>query len=662
MTHLKRTIILGIVVCTLIYQNLFAQNTPAIKFGKISSADFDLSKFKWDSGAAAVVIMDFGEVHYEKDPRIPMKFIYTFYRRAKILDKKGFDLAAAGIQIYSKGGVQQKIREIKAATYNIENGQVLQTKLDDKSVFIENNNTAFESIKFALPAVKEGAIIEYTYTLESPSNFNLPTWQFQGKYPCLWSEYQASIPEILNFVFLSQGYLPYYVNTSKRASSNEYGIQGSGTDHRWVMKDIPAIREENYTSTINNHIAKIEFQLSAYQTPGGGFYQKLLADWLTISDGLMKSENFGADLSINNGWLDDDLKKINKESAGKLDKMRNIFSFVRDSFTCMGRAGIQIRGSLKSVFKNRAGTVAEINLLLIAMLIHEGIQADPVILSTRDHGFPNETYPLMEKYNYVICLAKGDSSYYGLDASQKNMGFAFLPVYCYNGQAMIIREGNPAPIYLLADSAKEIKLTSVFIVNGEKGGLSGSLQTTLGHFASDETREKIKKTSQKEFFRDLLQNYSSDIKISNESIDSLNRLDDPLTIHFDFDLNFTGKEDMIYFTPSVGEIYKENPFKSAQRIYPVEMSFAMDYVYVLDMEIPVGYQVEEMPKSAKITLNETDGFFEYLIQKNETNIQLRTRVKLNKAFFPPEEYKSLRDFFNDIVEKQSEQIVFKKKK
>jgi hypothetical protein len=35
---------------------------------------------------------------------------------------------------------------------------------------------------------------------------------------------------------------------------------------------------------------------------------------------------------------------------------------------------------------------------------------------------------------------------------------------------------------------------------------------------------------------------------------------------------------------------------------------------------------------------------------------------LNKANFQPEDYNTLRDFFAYVVKKQSEQIVFKKKK
>ncbi|HEY0611092.1 MAG TPA: hypothetical protein VGD35_15590, partial [Chitinophaga sp.] len=87
-----------------------------------------------------------------------------------------------------------------------------------------------------------------------------------------------------------------------------------------------------------------------------------------------------------------------------------------------------------------------------------------------------------------------------------------------------------------------------------------------------------------------------------------------------------------------------------------------DEIYTLNMEIPEGYDVEELPKSTMVKFNEDEGLFQYMIAKDENIIQFRSRIKLNKATFPPEEYGTLRDFFDMIVKKQGEQIVLKKKK
>jgi len=75
--------------------------------------------------------------------------------------------------------------------------------------------------------------------------------------------------------------------------------------------------------------------------------------------------------------------------------------------------------------------------------------------------------------------------------------------------------------------------------------------------------------------------------------------------------------------PMLDEGYKENPFKAAERRYPVEMPYGFDETYILNMEIPEGYAVDELPKSTKVTFNEDEGFFEYLIAKDDNGIQFR---------------------------------------
>ena len=144
--------------------------------------------------------------------------------------------------------------------------------------------------------------------------------------------------------------------------------------------------------------------------------------------------------------------------------------------------------------------------------------------------------------------------------------------------------------------------------------------------------------------------------------DSLKKYEYPVLVHFDFDFKNSSSADIIYFNPMQGENYKTNPFNSIERHYPVEIPYLIDDTYLLTMDIPEGFQVDEMPKSARVNYNGNEGFFEYLIQKGESNIQMRVHLKLNRAFFPVEEYPTLRDFFAFVVKKESEQIVFKKMK
>ncbi len=107
---------------------------------------------------------------------------------------------------------------------------------------------------------------------------------------------------------------------------------------------------------------------------------------------------------------------------------------------------------------------------------------------------------------------------------------------------------------------------------------------------------------------------------------------------------------------------KENPFTSAERKYPVEMPYKFDESYNLQIEVPKGYVVDELPKSMIVKLNEeNEGMFEYRISQSGDNISFRSRVRISRTVFQPEEYEMLREFFNLVVKKHAEQIVFKKK-
>ena len=154
----------------------------------------------------------------------------------------------------------------------------------------------------------------------------------------------------------------------------------------------------------------------------------------------------------------------------------------------------------------------------------------------------------------------------------------------------------------------------------------------MSDMQSEDMREKMKKTNPSEYFKDLKKAFSFDVNISNSTIDSLTRPEMPVSIQYD--LSFKPEEDIVYFNPlMVADVRKENPFKAAERSYPVEMPYCMDETYILNMQVPEGYKVDELPKQAKVTLNEDEGVFEYLIQQAGDRIQ-RRRKPLVERWLP----------------------------
>ncbi len=651
----------------------FAQR-PKIKYGDVKAEDFKNSVYEIDSSANAVVLYDYCTAKYEGDNKADFNVLYKFHKRIRLLNKNSFDLATIEIPLYKGTSMEEKIEKLEAVTYNLENGSVVSSKVDKSSLFKDKVSNNFVVQKLTLPNIKEGSIIEYTYILSSPFSTDLKSWYFQGNEPVLWSEYDLTVPSIFNFVSLRQGYHPYTIDTVA-TSYDTYNIliPGSGAYDRsevvtlksntyhttWAMQNVPALKKENYTTTLRNHIAKIEFQIASLRYPDRPEIPKMRT-WMQVADELMKSESFGADVYARNGWMSDDISKIIQGASSPYEKAKRTYEFLRDNFTCTDHDATRLSAPIKKIFQNRNGNVADINLLLTAMLKHQGLDAVPALLSTKEHGKTFDAYPILSKFNYVICKLVVDTTVYLLDASENKLGFGKLPEECYNGNARLIAP-MPVLINLLPSSLKESKVTSVFITKGEKGGINGSFTSNLGYYESTDLREKLVKTTKEDYFKGIKKSFAMETEVENGEIENQKNYDEIAVVKYDFKMP-ASDEDIIYFNPMFNEAYKTNPFKSAQRFYPVEMPYATNEVYVLNMEVPEGYKVDEVPKSVRVNFNDDEGKFEYIVSNKDGVIQLRSTIVINKATFEPDEYENLRNFFAYIVKKQSEQIVFKKTK
>jgi hypothetical protein len=650
-----------------------AQDKTPVKFGKISAEDFKTSVYSIDSNAAAVVIADIGSSQITGNLKAWFSIEFRHFKRMHILKQSAYDLANVEIPLYTDGKNEEVLQNLKAYTYNLENGKVVETKLDVKTAVFKDKLSKNHVVKkFTFPAIKEGSIIEFEYTTNSDFLFNLQPWEFQGSYPRLWSEYEVSIPEFLYYVFLSQGLQYDYAKTQKRRyedfrvidsrgaeASETYRFNSGVTDYRMVMKNIPALNEESFTSTLDNHIAKVEFQLAEFRQPL--MARNVMGNWLTVCDELLKDEEFGQQLSRDNSWMSDELKIALGGANTNAEKAKNIYKYIQSNFTCTGYNRLYTDQPLKNILRDKKGSEAEINLLLVAMLRKAGLSADPLMLSTKSHGYTYAIYPIMDRFNYVICRTNIDNQAFYLDASRPRLGFGRLHWECYNGHARVINKEATA-VDLSSDSLKEAKLTSLMLFAIDIDKIEGVMQQTPGYYESYSLRNRIKEKGQEEIFKDIKKDFGAEVEINNSRIDSLEKLDKQIQINYNVKLKLE-KEDIIYLNPMFGEGYKENPFKSAQRTYPVEMPYTFDETYVLRMDVPQGYDVDELPKSMKVNFDEEGkSYFEYIIMNSAGVISFRSRIKLNRSYFMPEEYGILREFFNLVVSKQNEQIVFKKKK
>ncbi|HVU96631.1 MAG TPA: DUF3857 domain-containing protein [Puia sp.] len=668
--------ILSILCLCLLYTICHAQGKAKDTWGKIGPEDFSATNAPSivAANASAIILSDQGFINFVGNKVGWFSHVYQRHTRIKILNKSALALATVAVEFYAPDENPEKLTDVKASAYNLENGQVTETKLESKDIFEERVNKQYSKIKFSIPGVKEGSIIEYSYRLTSPYD-QLPSWEFQWEdYPCLYSDLQVEIPQTMLYVLVRQGVHPYAVDKGSEGHINYLVTQKSeaslgGTDqsltvsattvkHEWTMKDLPAFGSERFLTTADNYIDKISFQLSGWN--GGEEVHPTTNTWAKATEELLNREDFGGAISADNSWMDVTLDKVAPGTLTPLEQARAIYYYVSRHFTCTNHYDFHVRTNLHDVVKKSSGTVGDINLLLVAMLRRKGMTVDPVLLSTRDHGFNLSSYPILQKLNYVVAQLRIDGRTFYLDAAYPQLGFGQLAGACYNGHARVISKEDSASLWFWADSLKESKFT-VVMLSGTDKGLEGTWQSTLGKEESYQTRIKIAESGVESYFKNIQTAWGEDGAISNPGIDSIDRPEDPVKIHYDFEMKTSADAGTLYINPILGGGWHENPFAAADRKYPVEMPYVIDETYILSMQLPEGFAVEEVPKSTRVMYNGDQGSFEYLVQQTGDQLQLRARLKLNRATFQPEDYSSLRDFFGFVVKKENEQIVLKKK-
>ncbi|MFX0140520.1 MAG: DUF3857 domain-containing protein, partial [Candidatus Hodarchaeota archaeon] len=232
------------------------------KLGEIKKTDMEMIEFPADTNANALILSDIGEVSFTDN----LEMVFERYRRVKILKEAGFHFGTVTIPYYAKDG-SQHVKSIVGQTYNINADSSIQTvQLAKDSIITEDMEDGWRRLRFTLPAIKRGSIIEYSYKLYAKKFAWLRKWEFQTEEPTLYSEFKAEIPEFLNYIMIYQGTDSFDVYESETYSRQiKYFLRKNTTNftiNRWAMRDVPALRREPFITTLDDYRMMIRFQLA----------------------------------------------------------------------------------------------------------------------------------------------------------------------------------------------------------------------------------------------------------------------------------------------------------------------------------------------------------------------------------------------------------------
>ena len=641
---------LGAMLCLAVSYSL-AQKSP-IKFGEIPLEDLKMTVYEKDSSASAVILSDYGEAYISASS---MNAFLNFERhvRIKILKKDGFKWADCSILLFRSGSDVDNVQKLKASTYNLENGRIVETPMSKDAVFKEKFDRNFVIQKFSFPNVKEGSVVEYSYTIASQYFWNFPNWQFQYDIPVRWSEYWAMFPDFFFFEKYMQGYVP---TTSYEVKNKNTG--GLVTNaHHWISKDVPAFEAEPFMTSEEDYVSKINLALSHISFPGEPV-REIMGTWAKLNAELLESENFGKAIT-GSGFLKKKAEELTVGVTDPLKKVTAIFDYVQKSFEWDGVKD-KYCDNLKQVVENKKGSAADINILLASMLEKVDVPSTMILLSTRDHGFVRQQYPMAQQLNYAITLVKiGDKSLF-LDATEKYLPMGILPERCLNGLGLAISKTNHGWVNIEA-KAKAKTVVNADVSLAENGELKGKVNIIREGYDAHRLRTDYNKKGESEYLTQFLAD--NNWEISKTEFQNIKEIDANTQQIHEFSINeySTSAGDVIYLNPFFTGQTKENVFKLPTRMYPVDFGTPVEKTYLSRITMPEGFAVDELPKPKVIVLPNNSAKYSYNVTQMGNTLNVVSMMQINRSLFLQTEYDYLREFYNQVVAKQAEQIVLKKK-
>lgn len=623
------------------------------QLGKVTIEELKETKHPIDSSASAAVIFKTGETDFNLSNDGEWKIITEVNYKIKIYKKEGFEYATHSIPYFSGGSRNEIVNFKNAYTYNLVDGKIEKTKLKSDGEFKEEINENFKVRKITMPQVREGSIIEFTYTFTSPNITTIDDFYFQGDIPMNHVEYRIFIPEFFQYRTVLTGY-EHVVSANERVSVSEFVKQ----KYNYKIDNVPSIKEENYINNIYNYTSILKHELASINYPNQPI-KNLAITWDDVVKSIYDHEGFGNELE-SKSYFEDDLKSLLEGLTTDEQKIATIFNFVKNRMTWNESNGVITDKGVRRSYKEKTGNVADINLMLTAMLRYANIQANPILLSTRRNGialFPNRT-----AYNYVIAGIEIKNDVLLLDATNKNATVDLIPLRAVNWSGRIIRQrGSSNEINLLNVPPSKDNVTILAEIK-EDGKVEGKLRRILTDYNSFIHRENYANANEDSYLEKLENRYKG-ISIEEYKADNLKDLSKPVVEQYAFlhenDVEIIGNK--IYIKPLLFFTMDENPFKLDQRKYPVDFPFPFKDAYNISIKIPEGYEVEYLPEGTSVAMENNYATFKYLVSVTNNNIQLVANLDVNTFFVPADDYALLKDFFRLIIEKETDRIILKKK-
>ncbi|SEF93338.1 protein of unknown function [Halpernia humi] len=573
--------------------------------------------------------------------------------RIKIYDKdKASNYLDVAIPLYvSPKGDFEKLVKLKAYTYNFENGKIKEAKVEKDSKFKSKEDKNYNIVKFAFPEVKNGSVVEYHYTIETPFISSVPRVIIEQAIPVKYIEYCFETPKILGYTINYKG--PISPTFKERENRDIYN--GDSYTYRFAYVNVPAYKEEKFVHNNDNYKTSIRAEINSSTT--GGKLNKYTVTWNDVRKKLYDEKDFGDQLKIMS-YVKNILPENVKSISDDVERASAILKFVQDNYKWNNESDVLTDKGVKNLISTKIGNSAEINLLMIMLMKDTGIKANPVVLSTVKRGLLLPNSPSLSKLNYVIAGVENDHKIYLFDGTSRYSSKNIIPPRAlnYTGFLMTDKDAKQLNIVFPDHSETDLEIDAKLNENGTFTGRFSTIDKKLFAMISRESYENNKDDYQKQYKEKYAFPFKN-IKSGPTENGSF-----ATSFEFDADTFVDAIGNKFVFNPLLFLYSKNHEFNQEEaRKAPIEFLSAYDKIKKVTITLPEGYTFENVPKSKKFKTQDNSISYSYNVMQEGNKLTVEAITTVDDSVFPKEYYPVFKQIFDNITKLEAQVVTAIKK-
>jgi len=617
------------------------------EFGNIPDSLYTMERY--DPYPSEPFIYDFKnlDVSFENDENSIIA-ILNYHVRIKVFDSNTRGVSVVAIPYYFERDIEE-VRNIRAVTHT-EDGQKIP--LEEEAIRRININSRYNVIEFTMPAVEDGAILEYSYQIRRRYIEELPDFHLSNQAPTAMAKVSITYPGYLRYDTIKENYegkVEHHteeIDTSSVAKIFTIPQPNPILRETWIARDVPPIEEEAYISSLDDYRGKLKFKLSEFGVPR----QKLENSWNLVVAELRRNQNV-LEVAQNHNRA----REIGAEIARRFDNRAavqdSIFRYVNFVVNFSGSKSPYSEVSDERVLSGEPADQAAINQTLLAMLQGADIEAYPLLISTRQFGQINRSFPSFFQFNGQLTYSLIDGEAYFMDASFPHSQPNLIPVDTYNETGLLLKPKgyewkyiNPAKSLFAIDIDVKAELD-------RQGNLSGEISAESSGYPAQVIRQKRSNGEPiEQIVREAVFDGYRSANINVLGFSNLDSYDRSLNFGADFQLEeyATSFSDGLQFRPMVVGYLMSNPFNEGTRDLPVTLDAPEKLDLTYEVTIPQGFTFPQGRQNRSIELPGASFTESYDIKAR--TIRYEFHIDISRKQFEPEVYPQLLNLYERWVE------------